>query len=287
MVSTRNPKTMTEPERRQDAWELFKLIQTTASQTSPERGREWAEFYMDYLFAGGEPKVKCGRDLPARPGAAKMCRMQLDSPPMFEHLLLESPWAVMVVCVVAAAMLFSAGRRRKSRGIQAGGLAALALAVSVFMLAKGVTTARERLILDTEALVAATAPLDNAALDRLLDPSAVVTGPDTAVWLNAVQLRPRLNQVAQRFGIGDQQVRTVEAFARDETWGESAVTVRTEAGGAGPVNTGWRLTWRRDDAGDDSGGGSGDGSGGGGGWRVVEIRWMRFNGLEVQQGMMP
>lgn len=205
--------------------------------------------------------------------------MQLDSPPMFEHLLLESPWAVMVVCVVAAAMLFSAGRRRKNKAVQAGGLVALALAVGVYLLAKGVTTDREQLILDTEALVAATAPLDNAALDRLLDPSAVVTGPDTAIWLNAVQLRPRLNQAAQRFGIGDQQVRMVDAIARDDTWGESVVTVRTDPGGAGPVNTGWRLIWRRDPV---AGGNSG-----GGGWRVVEIRWMRFNGLEVQQGMMP
>ena len=204
--------------------------------------------------------------------------MQLDSPPMFEHLLLESPWAVMVVCVVAAAMLFSAGRRRKNKGVQVGGLAALALAAGVYLLAQGVTTAREQLILNTEALVAATAPLDNAALDRLLDPSAVVTGPSTAVWVSAVQLRSKLNQVAQRFDIGDQQVRAVDAFARDDTWGESVVTVRTDPGGAGPVNTGWRLTWRHDPAGADNAGG---------GWRVVEIRWMRFNGLEVQQGMMP
>lgn len=191
---------------------------------------------------------------------------------MFEHLLLESPWAVMVVCVVVAAMLFSAGQRRKNKRIQAGGLVALVLAVGVFMLAKGVTTDREQLIMNTEALVAATAPLDNAMLDRLLDPSAVVTVPDTAVWLNATQLRPRLTRVAQQFSAGDQQVRTVDAFARDDTWGESAVTVRTDPGGAGPINTGWRLTWRRDP---------------GGGWRVVEIRWMRFNGLEVQQGMLP
>lgn len=224
-----------------------------------------------------------------------MCRMRLDSPPMLEHLLLESPWAVMVVCVVMAAMLFSAGGRRKNKGVQAGGLGALALAVGVFLLAKGVTTGREQLILDTQALVAATAPLDNAALDRLLDPSAVVAGPDTAVWVNAAQLRSKLDQVARRFDVGDQQVRTVDAFARDAMWGESVVTVRTDAGGAGPVNTGWRLTWRRDPAAEDNagvnaggnaGGNSGGGSGGGG-WRVVEIRWMRFNGLEVQQGMMP
>lgn len=203
---------------------------------------------------------------------------------MFEHLLLESPWAVMVVCVVAAAMLFSAGRRRKNKGVQAGGLAALVLAAGVYLLARGVTTAREQLIVNTGALVAATAPLDNAALDRLLDPSAVVSGPSGAVWVNAVQLRPKLNQVAQRFDIGDQQVRAVDAFARDDTWGESVVTVRTDPGGAGAVNTGWRLTWRRDPSTGDT---SGVGGVSGGGWRVVEIRWMRFNGLEVQQGMMP
>lgn len=43
-----------------DPWELFKLIQTTASQTTPERGRQWAEFYMDYLFTDGNQAPSVG-----------------------------------------------------------------------------------------------------------------------------------------------------------------------------------------------------------------------------------
>jgi hypothetical protein len=46
--------------REQDPWELFKLIQTTASHIAPQRGQQWAEFYMDYLFAGGEASASVG-----------------------------------------------------------------------------------------------------------------------------------------------------------------------------------------------------------------------------------
>ena len=194
---------------------------------------------------------------------------------MFEHLFLESPWAVMVVLVVAAVMLFSAGNKRHHKGLMIGAAVALTLAVGAYLLAQAVTTGREQLIRDTQSLVAATAPLDPAVLDRLLDPNVVVTGPDGSVWVNAGQVMPRLRSAVDRFTINSQQVRSLQAVAKDSGWGESAVTVRTDisGSGSGPVNTGWVLSWRRDPVADT--------------WRVVDIRWMRFNSMEVQRGLLP
>lgn len=194
---------------------------------------------------------------------------------MFEHLFLESPWAVMVVLAVGAVMLFSAGNKRHHKGLMIGSGVALALAVGVYLLAQAVTTGREQLIRDTQSLVAATAPLDPAVLDRLLDSNVVVTGPDGSVWVNAGQVMPRLRSAVDRFTINSQQVRSIQAVVRDNGWGESALTVRTDISdsGTGPVNTGWVLSWRHDLTSDT--------------WQVVDIRWIRFNGVEVQKGLMP
>jgi hypothetical protein len=217
---------------------------------------------------------------------------------MLEHLFLESPWALAAFFVLVAGVLLRVGRQRRGKLFALLAAVALALAVGVFVLARAVTTDRERLIEDTRALVDATAPLDLAALDRLIDPAATVSGPDGTAWLSAGRVRARLQQAVGRFGVNSQRVRDVQAVAHDTGWGESTVTVRTEmtsAGGA-PVNTGWRLTWRQDAvsggdtggrSGGDIGGDAGGDSGGGGGWRVVDIRWMRFNGREVDRGMLP
>ncbi len=195
---------------------------------------------------------------------------------MFEHLFLESPWAVLAVCVIAAIVLVAVGRHRRSKRVAALAIIALILGVGVWGLAKSVTTDREQLIQDTQALIAATAPLDGAALDRLLDPAVTVSGPDGTVWLDSGRVTPRLHKVVSRFGVNDQRARNIQAIAHDTGWGESTVTVRTELSSAGgtPINTGWRLSWHR-------------GQGTDGAWRVVDIRWMRFQGQEVQRGMMP
>lgn len=221
--------------------------------------------------------------------------MNLESPPVLQHLFLESPWALMAFFLIVAGVLFTVGRQRRSKPWVVLAAVALALAVGVYALARAVTTDRERLILDTRGLIAATAPLNHAELDRLIDPAATVSGPDGTVWLGAGQVRARLKQVVSRFGVNSQRVRGVQAVVHDTGWGESTVTVRTVMNSAGgtPVNTGWRLTWRkdaitgRDTA--DTGGKSGGGGGGdtGGGWRVVDIRWIRFNGREVNRGMLP
>ena len=220
--------------------------------------------------------------------------MNLESPPVLEHLFLESPWALTAFFIVVAGVLLMAGRQRRSRLIVVLAAVALALAIGVYALARAVTTDRERLILDTRGLIAATAPLDLAELDRLIDPAVTVSGPDGTVWLGAGQVRARLQQVVSRFGVNSQRVRGVQAVAHDTGWGESTVTVRTLMNSAGgtPVNTGWRLTWRKDanaggDTADAGGTGGGSRGGGGGGWRVVDIRWMRFNGREVDRGMLP
>jgi hypothetical protein len=201
--------------------------------------------------------------------------MDLESPPVLEVLFLESPWAVMVACGVLALILLSSGLRRRIVGLKIAGGVAAATVIGIFTLAGAVTTDREQLLDDTRALVAATDPADWPALQRLIDPDAVLTGPDGAVWLRPGQVMPRLRRALGRININSQDVRTLQAMAHDGGRGESAVTVRTDVAGSGtgPINTGWRMTWQWDDA--------------GGGWRVVDIRWMRFNGLPTPRGVMP
>ncbi len=200
--------------------------------------------------------------------------MNLDSPPMLEHLFLESPWAVMAIGVITAIVLLTVGRQRRNKWLALASLGAFALAAGVWFLASAVTTDREQLILDTQALVAATSPLDHAALDLLIDPSATVSGPDGTVWLPAGQLRPRLRTALARVSLHGQRVRFVQAIAHDTGWAESTVTVRTEIAGGAPIYTGWLLSWHR-------------GQEPAGAWRVVDIRWLRFQGQGVQRGMMP
>jgi len=193
---------------------------------------------------------------------------------MYEHLFLESPWPVMVVGAVASLVLLFLWRQRRKNSLGLLSLVPILFAVGVWFLAGAVTTDREQLIQDTRDLVAATSPLDSAALDRLIDPAATVSGPDSSVWLASGQLRPRLNTVLNRVTLNSQRTRGIQAIAHDTGWGESTVTVRSDISGGSPVNTGWLLTWHRGEGPNDT-------------WRVVDIRWLRFQGLEVQRGMMP
>ncbi len=200
--------------------------------------------------------------------------MTLESPPIYEVLLLESPWSVMVVCGVVAVMLFSAGQRRQNKGLMIGASGALVLAAGVYLLATAVTTDREHLKQHTRDLVAATAPLNEAELDRLIDPTAVVTGPDGQVWVKAGDVLPRARSVLTRVSLLSQDIRLLDAVGHDNGWGESTVTIQTQASSGNAVNTGWLLSWRKDDGAD-------------GAWRVIDIRWMRFNGVKTPMGVMP
>ncbi len=200
--------------------------------------------------------------------------MNLDPPPMLEHLFLESPWPVMAVCVVACLVLLFLWQQRRKKALGLFAMVPILIAAGVWFLAGAVTTGREQLIRDTQSLVAATAPLDAAALDKLIDPSATVSGPDGSVWLASGQLRTRLKSALSRVSLNSQRTRNIQAIAHDTGWGESTVIVRSDISGGSPVNTGWRLTWQRTPGEDDA-------------WRVVDIRWLRFQGLEVQRGMMP
>ena len=193
---------------------------------------------------------------------------------MLEHLFLESPWAVVAVCLVLAVGLLLAWRNRRKKVLSLLALIPLALALGVWLLAGAVTTDREQLIQDTIDLVSATAPLDKGALDRLIDPAATVSGPDGSIWLASGQLKPRLQSTLNRVTIDAQRTRSIQAIAHDTGWGESTVVVRSEVSGTSPINTGWRLSWARGQSESDT-------------WRVVDIRWLRFQGLEVQKGMMP
>ena len=208
--------------------------------------------------------------------------MQLDSPPLFANLLFEAPWPLMAALVIVSVAFSFAARQKRSKPLLAVSVAALLLSAGVYVLAMSVTTEREKLLNSTRELIASTSPLDSQKLDRLIDPSATVSGPDGTAWLTYEQIGPRLKSVVGRFGVQSQRVRDLQALTHEGDWGESSVLVRTEASGAGgmPINTGWYLTWQKSVS-------PGAGADSGGTWRVVDIRWMRFNGQEVSRGMLP
>lgn len=196
--------------------------------------------------------------------------MNLAPPPMWESLLLESPLPVVIALVAMAVVLRVMASRRRDRRLNYAALGALAAAMLVFVLAHLVVTDREAIMARTEALVAATAPLDSNALADLIANGATVTGPQGQPFLDYSQLRPELERTLTRFPVEGQAVRSLaaQAMGAPGTRGESIVglstQVRTEFFG-GPIRSEWGLFWQKESDGE---------------WRVVEIRWLTFQGQE-------
>lgn len=198
--------------------------------------------------------------------------MQVAPPPMWQSLLLENPWPIVIALVAVAAILRVAGSRQRKPAMSYAALASLVAAVGVYLLAAFVITGREAIIQRTEALVAATAPLDAAALDDLIARGAFVSGPDGRPWVEYDAIRPELEHVLQRFRPSEQTIRSLGAEAQ-ATRGRSVIDLRTSLPNSGyglPVATVWGLEWRKE----------GDGQ-----WRVAEIRWLEFMNREPSNRM--
>ncbi|MEX1016060.1 MAG: hypothetical protein WDZ31_04870 [Phycisphaeraceae bacterium] len=190
--------------------------------------------------------------------------MNLQPPPLWEHLLLERPWPLVVALLVGAILLRYVARQRNQPVVGHVALGLALVAGGVFALAWSVTTDRQQIERHTRDLVQATVtPADFDVIDRLLSPDVVLVGPDGDVWLEAGPLRRQLETVVDRYGIDDQIIRDFGVETTGDHTGRSAIDLRTYSPGMVAPSV-WTLHWRR--TGDDTP------------WRVVRIQWNEFMG---------
>ena len=200
--------------------------------------------------------------------------MELQSPPFFEHLLLESP-APLIVALLALSvgLVIIAFRRVSVRHLLAGGGVAL-MAAGVALLAMLVTTEREKVQNLTTDLVNATAPLDKARLDALIDPDATIVNSEGTRMFTLPEGLARLAQIQARVPAFSHSVIKLSAQTDESEYARSVVSLITAceiADSPTYAHTRWLLTWHRDAAGQ---------------YHVTEVRWLSIDGKPVTRGSM-
>ena len=206
--------------------------------------------------------------LPAAPAVDS-----LPSPSPISHFLLENPYPLAILLVLAAAVVMYTFNRRAQarRGVRIGFLLA-AIAAAIVALGHFVQTTREKLILNTALLVDATAVADTGRLGPML-------APDCSLMLYGRQRTPLgkdeiLSKVQEypgrQFPVKDHSIVESQAIADSGRAGRTQVRVRVTPNGMPPIGSWWRIAWRRDaDTADDPLGG----------WRVVSIGCLSIDGV--------
>ncbi len=197
----------------------------------------------------------------------------LPSAPLLERFLFEQPLIPVVVlailAIVAAIAFASRGQRR--RGLLIAVVLA-AVAAGVYTAASVVTTERERMLERTAALIAATATVDTASLNRLLteDASLRASG-DIERALGSIEGLAEIMDQAEyrlqgRYRITDWEIHDRQATLDGPNVGRTLVRVGVDVESFGRTHySWWRLHWER----------TPDGQ-----WRCFEIepRWIQFVG---------
>lgn len=193
--------------------------------------------------------------------------------PLWERLLLESPWPLAAALAAGAviALFVLNGRGQTRAGLLAAGALA-ALGAGVVVLARTVQTDGEAIRARTEALVGMVARVDEAGMDKLLASDArllssfeqgdIRTPP---VGLDKAGIIARVREtLGRQFPIREHAVLETQGQIVSEGLGRTQVRVRVVVEGWNfPHTSWWRLDWRRD----------------GGGWRAVTITPVAIDGL--------
>jgi hypothetical protein len=189
---------------------------------------------------------------------------------LWSHLLFESPWPAVGGLIGVWAVLRVLAARRQRIKLRVAAVVALGLAAGLAALAWAVTTDREQVAAQTEALVAATDPVDRGRLDKLIQPDAPVTieaGPTLMVYR---LMGPALD----RLEVASQSTRQLDAGVAKAQEAVSEVKLLTRLNrpvAPQPVPSTWRFHWTADDQ---------------GAWRVSKIVLVEVNGQSVPDAVI-
>lgn len=200
-------------------------------------------------------------------------KITLGPPPMWEHLLLENPWPIVLALAGVALVLLIVAQRRLQRRPAVVALCCLLAAAGVYALAALVTTDREHITRRTAELVASTAPLDLEHFRSLFTADAELRGPRHDTWFNVEQLTGELQAALLRRTIRSHRIRAIEAQSQDASLARSLLRLNTTVSwndSQQDLPTTWLFTWQR---------------GNDGQWRVRVAQWLTLSGQEPALGV--
>ena len=188
--------------------------------------------------------------------------MTFQEPPLLKQLLLEDPWAVIGVLTILGLVLLILARHQKKRRRFWCGVAALGLALFVWVVSAAVTTDREKLLGQARVLLDATSPLDLPAVRGLLDPEAVLLGPDRTPWFDRDRLLARLDSAVRHYQVLEHVNVEIDARTNRHGLGQTDVKLRTRIESPRmEVPTRWTIRWRLGSAGR---------------WHIMEIEFKEY-----------
>jgi hypothetical protein len=187
-----------------------------------------------------------------------------------DRYLFENPWPLIGAIIFAAAIALAfLSRKGKSTPSPAGVVIALACCLGVWLVARNVTTDRERVRALTLQLVDVTARSDEAALAPMLaDDFTLYLRVGNVSHDTSMDRAATLQQIHRTLGTiykpKDWRVTTNEVATNDtQATSNLSVTVTTEMYPM-PHRSSWRVDWRREP---------------GGRWRVFAIELLDMPGI--------
>lgn len=187
----------------------------------------------------------------AQAGAGPYSPPPLPAPPVWERWLFENPWPLVIGLCAAAVVIFfiSNARAGAARGVQLA-MVLIALAAGSVLSSFLVTTERERLITQTERLIAATATADTPELAPMLASDVSLTVLDRPFSADKDGI---LGLVTRYMGgqirVKEHSTSGASAHVTRSGNGQSLIRVRVVADAAGfsdtPNRSWWRITWRK------------------------------------------
>ena len=201
--------------------------------------------------------------------------MSWQEPPLLQRYLLEEPATILITLILMGIILLQTAYQRRRRRPAVIGVVTLVIAMGLWTVSTMVVTQREKMVLRCRALVTAVMPQSPSQLGDLLAHDARLVGQSGYVRFQNGQV------IESKFGTRLEQLRIqghgiVDVIARmapDGRKGQIILDLRTHLpANVYPKNprTVWQLTWR---LGDD------------GKWRIIEVKWLKFEGRNPPIGL--
>lgn len=192
-------------------------------------------------------------------------------PPLFEHMLLESPWGLAIALAGVAAVVFLVGGRGGKRHVQKWAALPLTVGMIVIGVAMLVDTDREIMQRRTARLVdaAVAEPLDVDAMRSLFDESVRL------FTLDRDEILAMARRARDRYDIQSATITTLLARQDTPSAGQTLMTVFARVGsdlGEYPTKTRWLMHWRKDPA---------------AGWLIDRLELVAVNDQPARRSILP